>query len=64
MKEFKVSYKVRVFDNGTKYWYFEGQLHREDGPAAEYADGTKYWFLEGKVMTEEAWKEKLIYNLS
>ena len=28
---------------GTKRWYQNGQLHREDGPAVEYADGTKSW---------------------
>ena len=34
--------------DGTKLWYLNGQLHREDGPAVEYPDGTKYcWFLNG-----------------
>jgi len=35
--------------NGTKHWYLDGNLHREDGPAVEFADGTKYWFLDGKI---------------
>ena len=24
----------------------KGQIHREAGPAVEYANGTKYWFLK------------------
>ncbi len=33
--------------NGTKLWY-DGKLHRLDGPAIEYSDGTKEWYREGK----------------
>ena len=33
---------------GIKYWFFNGQLHRENGPAVEYANGTKYWYLNDK----------------
>ena len=43
-----IEYTVKVFGNGNKYWYLNGKLHREDGPAIEYADGTKHWFLNGK----------------
>ena len=36
----------------TEYKYAEhmlnGVLHREDGPAIEYANGTKHWYLNGK----------------
>jgi len=38
---------------GTKFWYLNGQFHREDGPAVEYADGTKYWYLNGKRHRED-----------
>ena len=34
--------------NGDKEWYLNGQLHREDGPAVEYANGDKYWYLNGQ----------------
>jgi len=40
-----IEYKVRVHSNGSKYWYFNGELHREDGPAIELSNGTKCWFL-------------------
>ena len=35
--------------DGTKMWWLNGKLHREDGPAIEYADGTKEWWLNGKL---------------
>ena len=28
-------------------WFKNGKIHREDGPAIEFAGGTKYWFLNG-----------------
>lgn len=33
---------------GTKWWYKEGYIHREDGPAIEYANGSKKWYYEGE----------------
>ena len=30
---------------GTKYWYLDEKIHREDGPAIEYIDGSKTWCL-------------------
>jgi hypothetical protein len=33
---------------GNKWWYLNGVLHREDGPAVEYDDGEKHWYLNGK----------------
>ena len=33
--------------NKKEYRNSEGQLHREDGPAIEFANGTKKWFLDG-----------------
>jgi|SRR5579859_1064158 len=37
---------------GTKRWYLNGLLHREDGPAVEYTDGTKEWYLHGQLHRE------------
>ena len=35
--------------NGDTFYYDDlGQLHREDGPAVEFANGTKYWFFRNK----------------
>ena len=48
------TYKVTVNDEGTKCWYNEqGQCHREDGPAIEWANGTKWWFLNGQLHRED-----------
>ena len=48
------TYKVTVDDYfGTKCWYNEqGQSHREDGPAIEWADGDKEWYINDKRLTE------------
>jgi hypothetical protein len=45
-------YKVKVFDDRTE-WYLNGKLHREDGPAIEYANGDKAWRLNGKLHRED-----------
>ena len=39
--------------DGSKEWYLDGKLHREDGPAIEWADGTKIWLLNGKRHRED-----------
>ena len=43
-----IEYTVKVNDNGTREWYLNGKLHREDGPAIEYTNGDKCWYLNGK----------------
>jgi hypothetical protein len=48
------TYRVTVDTDGTIRWYYElGQLHREDGPAVEWADGTKVWCRNGKLHRED-----------
>lgn len=48
-----ITYKVEVYPSGEKCWYLNGKLHREDGPAVEWADGSKYWFLNGQLHRED-----------
>jgi hypothetical protein len=38
---------------GDKYWYCNGKLHREDGPAVEQANNDKYWYVNGKLHRED-----------
>ena len=38
---------------GDKFWYLNGKLHREDGPAIERVDGTKKWLLNNKYHRED-----------
>ena len=42
-----------TYANGSKDWYLNGKLHREDGPAVEWANGTKEWRLNGKRHRED-----------
>ena len=51
-----IEYTVVVWGSGDKSWYLNGEWHREDGPAVEYADGTKFWYLNDKNVTEEEHK--------
>ena len=48
-EEFNNRSTCTIDSDGIKKWKNkEGQLHREDGPAIEYADGYKAWHLNGK----------------
>ena len=48
------TYKVIVSDDdGSKEWYLNDKLHREDGPAIEGADGDKIWYLNNKLHRED-----------
>jgi|SRR5579859_2234034 len=39
--------------SGTKRYYLNSQLHREDGPAVEHANGNKSWLLHGQYHRED-----------
>jgi hypothetical protein len=39
-----------VTEGGDRLWLNKvGQLHRDDGPAIEYADGGKAWYLNERL---------------
>jgi len=38
---------------GTKRWYKNGKLHRDDGPAIEYVWGDKSWYVNGLKTRED-----------
>jgi len=44
---------VEVYEDGSKRWYLDGKLHREDGPAFEHANGRKDWYLNGERHRED-----------
>jgi hypothetical protein len=48
-----ITYTVKVNDDGSKHWYINGKLHREDGPACEYANGDKCWYSNDKRHRED-----------
>jgi hypothetical protein len=47
-----ITYTVKVDEIATR-WYLNDKLHREDGPAFEYANGTKWWYLNGEHHRED-----------
>jgi hypothetical protein len=48
--------ELEIDEDGTKWWYLNDKLHKEDGGAVIYADGDKYWYLNGEqYFTEEEW---------
>jgi hypothetical protein len=51
----KKKYNVEVYTDGSEFWYYNGLMHRENGPAVTEETGDKYWYLEGKCMTKEDW---------
>jgi len=44
---------MTVDESGVKKWRLNGKLHREDGPAVEYANGNKAWYLNGRYHRED-----------
>ena len=49
---------LKIDKSGTKRWYLNGKLHREDGPAVEEADGTKEYYLNGKQLSYSDWAKQ------
>ena len=47
-----IEYTVKVYEDKTM-WFLNGDLHREDGPAIEWASGCKEWYLKGKLHRED-----------
>ena len=47
-----MNYDIKTNEDGDKFYYLNDLLHREDGPAEEYADGTKVWYKNGKYHRE------------
>src|ERR1017187_7779284 len=35
------------YKSGTKKYYKDGKLHKEDGPAVEFSNGSKKWYRDG-----------------
>ena len=47
------------YPSGNKYWFLNGQFHREDGPAVEYSGGFKRWYLNDRKYSREAYYKEL-----
>ena len=47
---------IHIDDEGNKHYYSDRKmttLHREDGPAIEYANGAKRWYINGRLHRED-----------
>lgn len=51
-------YIVRVYNGRTEWRNKERQLHREDGPAVEFANGEKFWYINGKQFAEQEFNNR------
>lgn len=40
--------------NGAKFWYQNGELHCNNGPATIYPDGSEEWYQRGKRHRDSA----------
>jgi len=61
MVEDGLTYEVRVFSNGNKFWYYKGKFHRLSGPAVELANGGKHYYINDKhYSTFEEYKEAIV----
>jgi hypothetical protein len=38
-----------IYSTGNAYWYKDGKIHREDGPAVELTDCSNKWYINGKL---------------
>ena len=56
-----MNYDIKIDEYGTKCYYVNNVLHRDDGPAIEYVSGTKEWYINGKPHREDGPAEEY-YN--
>jgi hypothetical protein len=52
-KHILVKNGLQIDPDGTRYWYEDGQLHRENGPAVEWADGSREWWFRGELHRQD-----------
>lgn len=52
-KEDEDNYYSSTDEKGTTFWWKDGKIHRDDGPAIEYTDGTKFWYKDGLKHRED-----------
>jgi len=49
--------ECKIYSDGSKRWYLNGEFHREDGPAYVEPNGTKAWYLNGKEVSQQEFKK-------
>lgn len=56
--------KPAKIKNGNKFWLKHGLLHREDGPAIEWANGLLEWWNEGTYICESRGNTRIFYPVT
>lgn len=52
-----------IYENGDKYWYQYGRLHRDDDkPSIEFSNGEKRWFKNGVIHRGEEKGPAVIFS--
>ena len=53
-RSFRVDLLTSIEDpSGSKEWYLNGKLHREEGPAIEDPSGSEYWYLNDELHRQD-----------
>jgi len=61
IEEDGLTYEVRIYSSGNKYWHYNNKFHRLNGPAIEFARGYKTYYINDKrFKTFEEYKEAVI----
>jgi len=62
VEEDGLTYEVRIYSSGNKYWHYNGKLHRLNGPAVELANSNRkdYFINDEYFKTFEEYKEAAI----
>lgn len=55
--------KIRVFNDGYREYYLNGQLHNQNGYAVIFPDGDGRYYLNGKEFSEEEFKSRRVWIL-
>jgi hypothetical protein len=55
--------KPVIDDDGTKRWFLNDKLHRENGPAVVYKHGGKAWYIHGKLHRENGPAIEFVNNV-
>jgi hypothetical protein len=51
--------EIFKYTNGDTIHYLNGEFHREDGPAIDFAEGDKEWWLYGECLDFKSWMFKV-----
>ena len=49
----KIGLYIMEYSDGSRHWYYDGERHRDDGPAVEDIDGYLRWYKHGKLHRED-----------